>query len=223
MFEVRLPVNINQAGWHVAHIFDAKDRNVAFQSWDRNELVRRTARNIHPCNYFYIPKTDWRRHGDNPTVIGFFYEKFKSLYQPIWEDFMLLVDGTPPYAKVGANEYRYSIPSSQEKQRSDLTKRENLLYVSQTKENPAKGMGECVVRYKYSRLCFKADVIEPLAWEDIFCVVTPQGTFAMTKREFYETFQNVIVSRSYKQNRIYKYPKIPNKAMQFKCDLSDPG
>ena len=73
MFQVRLQENINQAGWHVAHIFDAKDRNVTFNRWDRNELVRRTARNIHPCNYFYIPKTDWQRHGGDPAVIAFFY------------------------------------------------------------------------------------------------------------------------------------------------------
>jgi len=56
MFQVRLPENINKAGWHVAHIFDVKDRDVQFRRWDRKELVRRFARNIHPCNYFYIPK-----------------------------------------------------------------------------------------------------------------------------------------------------------------------
>jgi hypothetical protein len=52
MFRVRMPENINKAGWHVAHIFAVKDGAVQFGQWDRDELMRRTARNIHPCNYF---------------------------------------------------------------------------------------------------------------------------------------------------------------------------
>jgi hypothetical protein len=223
LFEVRLPENINQAGWHVAHIFDVKDRNVFFDSLDRDELLRRTARNIHPCNYFYIPKTEWRRYGGNHTVIAFFYEKFKSLYRSIWDDFLLLVDDIPPFAAAGSSEYRYSIPRSQEKQGSKPTKEENFLNVSQTMGNSARGLCDCVVRYEYSRLCFKADMIEQLDWDDTFCVVTPEGTFAMTKQEFYETFPNVVLSVSYKRDRIYHYPKTPQKAMQFKLGLSDPG
>ena len=76
MFEIRLPESISSAGWHVAHIFDAKDRNTAYEQWNRTELVRRMVRNIHPCNYFYIPKIDWQRYGGDPVVVAFFYEKF---------------------------------------------------------------------------------------------------------------------------------------------------
>jgi len=44
------------------------------------------------------------------------------------------------------------------------------------------------VTYEFSRLGFKADVIEPLRDRDSFRVVTPVGTFQMTKAEFYRDF-----------------------------------
>jgi hypothetical protein len=216
MFQVRLPENINQAGWHVAHIFDAKDRNVTFKRWDRNELVRRTARNIHPCNYFYIPKTDWQRHGGDPAVIAFFYEKFKTLYGPVWEDFLRLVDGQPPHVNARNSGYGYSFTSIQEKQPPVPMASKNLPIASKTRENSGKDITNCVESYEFSRLFFKADVIELLDPDDRFCIVTPKGTFAMTKREFYEMFQNVVESKSYQLNKIYHYPKTPQKALQFK-------
>jgi hypothetical protein len=57
--------------------------------------------------------------------------------------------------------------------------------------------------------------------DDKFCIVTKSdGAFAMTKREFYETFPNVIASKSYKQgSREYHSKKPPLKALRFKVDL----
>lgn len=222
MFDVRIPVNISIAGWHVAHIFDAKDRNIDFNSWDRKELLRRTARNIHPCNYFYIPKADWQRHGGDPTVIAFFYEKFKSRYQSIWEDFLKLVDGKAPLTSIDSSEYKYSIQVIQKEPCYEPTGRENLPTDLLTKPDSITRMGDNVVqKYKFSRLCFRADMIEPLDWDDTFCVITPKGCFAMTKREFYKAFLNVVESVSYRQNGIYHYSKTPQKALRFRRDCSD--
>jgi hypothetical protein len=71
------------------------------------------------------------------------------------------------------------------------------------------------VEYQYSRLCFKADVIEPLSDDDTFIVHTHDGSFQMTKREFYSVFGNVVKTKSYREKRIYscKYP--PQRALQF--------
>jgi hypothetical protein len=75
----------------------------------------------------------------------------------------------------------------------------------------------CVAQYKYSRLCFKADVIEPLNMEDKFCVATAKdGTFVMTKREFYETFPNVVKTDSHLQRRVYHMKTPPQKALKFR-------
>ncbi len=207
MFQVRLPESINKTGWHVAHIFDVKDGDVQFRGWDRKELERRFARNIHPCNYFYIPKYEWQRHGGNPTVIAFFYEQFKSIYRTIWEDFLRLVDGTPLLVSVEAGKYKYAFSANKTDQCS----------ASGAGEHPSAELNECAAQYSHSRLCFKADVIEPLGMDDRFCIVSKNaGTFVMTKREFYETFPKVLESKSYKQGKVYHYPKPPWRALQFK-------
>lgn len=72
-----------------------------------------------------------------------------------------------------------------------------------------------MVEYTSSRLCFKADLIEPLKDNDSFIVCTPTGTFKFTKAEFYRVFANVIETKSYQEGRMYscKYP--PKRAMQF--------
>jgi hypothetical protein len=70
--------------------------------------------------------------------------------------------------------------------------------------------------YTAPRLRFLANVIEPLAMNDAFEVVTPKGTWRMTKRDFYRVFPNVVASKSYVQSRYYHYPKPPEKAEQFR-------
>ena len=72
-------------------------------------------------------------------------------------------------------------------------------------------------KYKHSRSCFKADVIEPLGMDDQFCVETAtDGTFVMSKRQFYEVFQNVVETASYTQDREYHYSTLPRKALRFR-------
>ena len=72
-----------------------------------------------------------------------------------------------------------------------------------------------MVEYTSSRLCFKADVIEPLKENDSFVIHTPDGTFMFTKADFYRVFPNVIETKSYQEGRLYscKYP--PKRALTF--------
>lgn len=72
-----------------------------------------------------------------------------------------------------------------------------------------------IVEYTFSRLCFKADVIESLESNDVFIVRTPDGSFRMTKADFYRVFPNIPKTKSYQEGGIYhcKYP--PQRAMQF--------
>ena len=72
-----------------------------------------------------------------------------------------------------------------------------------------------MIEYTSSRLCFKADLIEPLNDNDVFVVHTPNGTFKFTKADFYRVFSNVIETKSYQKGRLYscKYP--PKRALPF--------
>ncbi len=69
--------------------------------------------------------------------------------------------------------------------------------------------------YEFSRLGFKADVIEPLRPDERFRIVTPEGTFEMTKAEFYRDFDNVVRSMSYRDRGLYHYPTTPEKALKY--------
>lgn len=208
MFDIPTGENVSQAGWHVAHIFEAKNGDVAYDNWDRAEVRRRMVRNIHPCNYFYIPKQNWQRYGGDPTVIAFFCEKFSLRYQSIWPEFLRLVEGTPSLVPDDAGEFRVTYgsgtaPPSERSSRGGQTK---------------SAVEGCAASYSYSRLCFKADVIEPLKMDDRFCVVTKVGTFVFTKREFYDVFPRVVESASYREKRIYHFPVPPSRALRFRID-----
>jgi hypothetical protein len=204
MFEIGrcLPTQISAAGWHVAHILNAKDRNTDWINWSRAELVRRFIRNVHPCNAFYVPKPQWRRYGGDPGVISFFASVYAKRYASVWEEFLEVAGGVqpPPVAPVRYVSAAVSGSSPSHRNAAD----------GDTTASP-----DATVSYRYSRLCFKAKVIEPLAMHDTFEVVTLEGTFRMTKAEFYRDFANVVRSKSYLVGGIYHYRSPPLVALKF--------
>jgi len=68
-----------------------------------------------------------------------------------------------------------------------------------------------------TRLLFKRDEIEPLDWNDSIRIYVSNDncTYQMTKREFYTVFDNVVKTKSYKEDGIYHYHPTPSKAFQF--------
>jgi hypothetical protein len=217
MFEVsaQLPESINTAGWHVAHIVDVKDRNVNFRSWDRTELTRRFLRNVHPCNYFFLPKPEWQRRGADTRVIGFFAALYADRYSSVWQEFLEMTGAdiaklpraTRPIS------YQYA-PAGLAEEPIDRHSNGSLLH------RPVVGAGGGatdvrVVSYSASRLLFKADIIEPLRDEDKFRVTTPAGTYEMSKADFFRVFAHVPLTKSWRRDRIYHYPRPPAAAAQF--------
>ena len=73
------------------------------------------------------------------------------------------------------------------------------------------------VEYTSTRLLFKRDEIEKLAWNDTIKIYASNDncTYQMTKREFYDVFNNVVNTKSYKEIGVYHYQKTPTKAFQF--------
>lgn len=68
--------------------------------------------------------------------------------------------------------------------------------------------------YESTRLTFKRDVIENLKPFESFKIKCPDGTFVMTKEQFYDVFSNVAKSNSYRKGN-YSYETTPQKAFQF--------
>ena len=76
--------------------------------------------------------------------------------------------------------------------------------------------------YRFSRLCFRRDAIEPLGPDDRFRVETPLGVFDFSKSEFYRAFPNVVKSASYQRGGIYHYRVLPRHAEPFRIDPIQP-
>jgi hypothetical protein len=214
IFRIQMPENINQAGWHVAHIFDVKDRNLNFNSWDRKELLRRTARNIHPCNYFYLPSTNWQIWGSNQEILSFYYERFSTMYRSVWNEYLDIVGGSP-FPHFDPSDLIYSF--SENLGNSDSEDR----VITKNEDQIREILKDCKCFYKHTRLCFKGDLIEPLQMNDRFGIITDVGIFKMTKDNFYTVFQNVVKSKSYKEEGIYHYPVVPKKALQFREEINE--
>jgi hypothetical protein len=70
--------------------------------------------------------------------------------------------------------------------------------------------------YHSSRLRFRRDIIESIAESEEFRVITPNGTFQMTKADFYREFSNVVESRSYREIGSYNYQKLPARAERYR-------
>lgn len=207
MFQVGriLPTQINAAGFHVAHILNAKNRSVDWQNWSREELIRRFIKNLHPCNTFYLPTTEWARYGGNPGVIAFFADLYADRYREVWREFLDVAHGVqPPRAAVPRYVYQVSIAAP-------LMQKESAAVMPSQSTAPAS--------YRFSRFCFKADVVEPLNMGDTFEMITPAGVFRMTKAEFYRDFDNVVASRSYQEGRIYHYSRPPRKALRYRVPV----
>jgi hypothetical protein len=194
MFDVRCTPNLNTAGWHVAHILNAKDGNTDWQNWSRQELLRRFIRNVHPCNCFYIPNSVRELYGGDAGVIGFFAARYSDRYSSVWQAFLTIADGVQP-------------PNAQ---------CPKLVY-GHANRSRAISTEEVARSYRYSRLCFKADIIEPLAMDDTFEVITERdGTFRMTKDDFYREFPRVRETWSYRNDGVYHYAVLPRPALRYR-------
>jgi hypothetical protein len=216
-FEVaaQVPESISAAGWHVAHIFAVKDRDTDYRSWSNREMVRRCVRNIHPCNYFFVPKTDWQTWGGNERVIAYFAGLYQEFYGSVWTDFLSLSRADPSGLLKISGPVSYRIAAKE-------ATAPTLHRVEQTDaDSPRAGDESIAVAYTASRLSFKADLIEPLAPHGRFRIVTPSGTFEMSKAEFYSAFPNVVKSRSYKEGRLYHYPTLPSAVLRFRVASED--
>lgn len=213
LFDIRSSAapTANAAGWHIAHIFDVKDGDTNYAKWHRADVARRFVRNVHPCNYFPLPKPEWRRWGGDERVIGVFAAVYASRYASVWREFLALADATENTLSriTGSVSYSYSVSVPG---RLSVDQHGSAL----TKSAPNAPGCNAAAEYRVARLTFKRDAIEPLQDTDILRIVTAHGTFEMTRADFYEVFPNVVRSRSYRDGGNYNCPTIPRAAERFR-------
>jgi hypothetical protein len=127
----------------------------------------------------------------------------------------LLQSSTGRVIEILASTYVQALPDSEAEVIKGL-KEAALTRLSSGTPAPGKGRTQPATTYKFSRLCFKRDLIEALGPNDPFRVETPVGTFQMTRAEFHRAFPNVAQSRSYLEAGLYHYRTPPSQAEQFR-------
>ena len=201
MFDVgkRLPTSINAAGSYVAHIFRVKDGVTNFRSWSRDELVKRFLGNIHPCNCFYVPQKVGRQYGEDPHVIAYIASQYEKRYHDVWREFVALVDGPSLSSPDDAGKLPILIGNHGEKP---------LQHPTDTNNQPS-------VSYRASRFTFISKHIETLTSDQAFRMITNDGTFQMTKADFYRDFAAVTQTDSYRLQGRYNREKPPKAALVY--------
>ena len=211
--DVKAGDNMNRFGWYVAHIYSAKNGDTAFQKWDHAEVVQRFLRAIHPCNIFFVPRQRGRELGEHQSVIAYFAERYASRYAPVWHGFRESIHGASLTADPGFGETLVQYRPDRGGGSHPAAAASEPDYVF-SESSAMRDKTE--VRYEATRLLFKRSVIETLAWNTRFEIVTPFGTFRMTRRQFQSAFPNVVESSSYTRNGVYSYAKPPAKAYAFR-------
>ena len=84
-------------------------------------------------------------------------------------------------------------------------------------------MGPKTFEYTSTRLTFRKDVIEPMDFDDILIINVlgaqnpdNNGRFKMTKRQIYQTYDNVIKSVAYNRDGNYNYKQTPYSAQLYR-------
>ena len=100
----RVPSNcrtVNAAGWHAAHILNARYGDTDWRTWTRADAARRFIRNVHPLNLFYVPLPEWRRVAAIPELIGYVASTYATRWPEIWCEFTQVAGEPPLLSDVG--------------------------------------------------------------------------------------------------------------------------
>jgi len=181
--------SIIRAGWKLCHIRPVVLGTCSsLQQANITDLKEAFFRFLSPSNYFLLPKK-WAGIGETADFIAGFLEGIQT--RADHTDAPVLQESTQEKAQAPKR-----LPTSEEV-RSAIPP-------------------DCAAGYFTYRLAFDAAVIERLKPKDKFCVVTENGIYAMTKRQFYEKFSDVVKTRRYRIEQFYAYSATPQKARQFR-------
>ena len=80
--------DLNAAGYHAAHLVDAKNGDTDWTHWSRQELERRVLVSIHPCNMVLVAKQDWQRWGGRRDIIAWCQDRYVERFGDLMSSFL---------------------------------------------------------------------------------------------------------------------------------------
>ena len=200
-------------------------RNVKVKNDARKIVTAHFLRFVDPLNYVLTPK---------PARNGSVYQKSDVGISDIAEYQKFQRYAVKRFSELYGNTYKQFLKRLcvSESMNSELTESSNLgnsiikIHWGNFSLNEKKVISTCIthstgpnnykVCYSYNRLIFFRDIIESLKDDDMFACKTPEGTYAMSKKDFYRVFANVANNITcYQQDGKYSYSTTPSKAKQF--------
>lgn len=80
MYDIRLRTHLAKAGFHLAHIVNAKNRDTQWETWTAAELQRRMIFSIHPWNWCLVGKPEWARNGGRADILDWIQARYVVRY-----------------------------------------------------------------------------------------------------------------------------------------------
>lgn len=195
-------------------------RNLSVSPEARAVLIAYFLRYVDPLNYFLTPKPKNKGIAYHTMEIGikdiaeckqfqiYVMQQFHERYGHVYDEYLKLLKIPPELLDMVGREKFYG---------EDVIKihygRTVVGEYSVYKDRST--IMTDTAEYSATRLIFKRDEIERLGPEGLIIIQTPKGVFEMTKAQFYETFPNVVKSKSYREKGFYNYPIIPYNAYKF--------
>lgn len=159
---------------------------------------------------------EWQRWGGDQRVIAVFAARYAELYSGVWLQFLRLATADDRDLSPITEPVRYFFTKASTSPRRAIRRESTAPAERAAFRAPQNNAAE----YHASRLTFKRDVIEALGDDDQFCVITPVGTFQMTKTDFYTTFPKILLTKSYRDAGTYNYRTVPKAAEPFRVSAS---
>lgn len=78
--DARLRADLSKAGFHLAHLTNANNRDIEWRTWPREEAERRMTLNLHPWNWCLLAKSQWRKHGGRADILAFIDRAYAKYY-----------------------------------------------------------------------------------------------------------------------------------------------
>jgi hypothetical protein len=98
----------------------------------------------------------------------------------------------------------------------EISERSRASAPRRSKPKPPPGPGQMRAEWSASRLCFYKNKIESLRPQDFFRVkVDGEGVYVITRAEFQDNFNDVLLDAGYRQMGYFAYGETPPKAAKF--------
>lgn len=199
MFSLRIKRKyLNSAGYHAAHLANAKNGDVEWEKWSEKELRRRTFLNIHPCNVTLIAKSNWQTWGGNDNIITWTKNEYSKIYGDVFLNLLKEIGASRERGDTSVSiHYHYDESKKGKKERVNSA----ASYLGLVRE---------INRPLIDRRLLKTGTILKIATEKRTFIVPHDDLFAWVASQ-----TNALSSNSWRDKGLYSWPRASKSMIVF--------